>query len=59
MRSSIALEDKDPFKLQVTTLTAESYHASSNDMEILLRGKGLSKGVDTRAVRGESMELDG
>lgn len=42
----MSIEEKDPFKFRVNPLTANNYFAWSNDMEIVLRGKGLWKYVD-------------
>lgn len=34
-------EEKDQFKFQIAPLTAESFYSWSNNMEIVLQGKGL------------------
>lgn len=48
------MDDRDHFKFRVTPLTAENYFAWSNDIEVVLRGKGLWKyvkpDVDCRAA---------
>lgn len=56
-------DGRNLFKLMVAPLTTESYYSRSNDMEIVLRGKGLwmfdcektAKFVDPRV---ESLSLE-
>lgn len=54
----MTLGGKDLFKHLGTPLKAESYHEYSNGMEVLLLDRILSKLVNTRAARSDSMELD-
>lgn len=51
-------EKYDPFKMRVKPLTANNYFVWSNEMEIILRGKGLWEFVSESAEASDEEGVD-
>lgn len=47
----MSAEKRDPSKFRIVPLTTESYNSWSNEMEIVLRDKGLWKFVEKETPR--------